>query len=65
MCDDPDYFYKYIDGLYEGLGWSGASARDTLTAVQARAFYDMTNSVPNRSALWLDAAQMAKWVRPE
>ena len=36
-----------------------------MTAVQARAFYDMTNSVPNRSALWLDAAQMAKWVRPE
>ena len=20
VCDDPDYFYDYIDGLYAGLG---------------------------------------------
>lgn len=20
VCDDPDYFYDYIDGLYSGLG---------------------------------------------
>lgn len=36
MCDDPDYFYGFVDGLYAGLGWRGAPARDTLTAVQAR-----------------------------
>lgn len=36
-----------------------------MTAAEARAFYDMTNSVPNASALWLDAAQMGVWVRPE
>lgn len=36
VCDDPDYFYDYIDGLYHGLGWTGPGARDTLTAVQAR-----------------------------
>lgn len=36
VCDDPDYFYDYIDGLYAGLGWSGAGARDTLAAQQAR-----------------------------
>ncbi|KAI8473149.1 MAG: tryptophan synthase beta subunit-like PLP-dependent enzyme [Monoraphidium minutum] len=36
VCDDPDYFYDYVDGLYRGLGWEGPGARDTLTAVQAR-----------------------------
>lgn len=36
VCDDPDYFYDYVDGLYSGLGWTGQSARGTLTAVQAR-----------------------------
>ncbi|MBC2669105.1 alpha/beta hydrolase [Novosphingobium piscinae] len=36
-----------------------------LSAAEARAFYAMTNSVPNAGALWLDAAQMARWVRPE
>ena len=35
-----------------------------MTPAQARAFYDMTNSVPNSSALWLDAGQMAAWVQP-
>lgn len=20
VCDDPDYFYEYIDGIFEGLG---------------------------------------------
>lgn len=34
-----------------------------MTAPQARAFYAMTNSVPFESALWLGAADMAKWVR--
>ena len=34
VCDDPQYFYSYIDGLYEGLGATpdrigGATAQDT------------------------------------
>jgi len=29
----------------------------------AWAFYAMTNSVPNASALWLSAAEMGRWVR--
>lgn len=29
----------------------------------ARAFYAMTNSVPNASALWLSASEMGRWVR--
>lgn len=36
MCDDPDYFYDYVDGLYAGMGWAGPGARQTLAAVQAR-----------------------------
>ena len=24
VCDDPEYFYTYIDELYKGLGWTGA-----------------------------------------
>lgn len=34
-----------------------------MTPTEARAFYDMTNSVPNASAKWLDTAQMGQWVR--
>ncbi|MEO7915258.1 MAG: alpha/beta hydrolase [Novosphingobium sp.] len=34
-----------------------------MSPVEARAFYDMTNSVPNASAKWLNAAQMSQWVR--
>ncbi len=34
-----------------------------MTTIEARAFYDMTNSVPNASARWLNAAQMGQWVR--
>lgn len=30
---------------------------------EARAFYAMTNSVPNADAKWLSAADMGKWVR--
>lgn len=33
-----------------------------MSPAQARAFYAMTNSVPNASARWLDAAEMARWV---
>ena len=31
---------------------------------QARAFYAMTNSVPHSGALWLDGAEMARWIAP-
>lgn len=30
---------------------------------EARQFYAMTNSVPNADAKWLDAGEMARWVR--
>lgn len=40
VCDDPDYFYDYIDGLFEGIGATpdvvGAAARDMVHAVQAK-----------------------------
>ncbi len=42
----------YLD-YYEEMGMSED---------QARAFYDMTNSVPHVSALWLDARDMRPWV---
>ena len=43
----------YID-YYRAIGMGEA---------QARAFYAMTNSVPNAEAKWLTAAEMALWVR--
>jgi hypothetical protein len=43
----------YID-YYRDMGMSG---------IEAHAFYDMTNAVPNASARWMNAAQMAQWVR--
>lgn len=43
----------YLD-YYREMGMSG---------IEARAFYDMTNAVPNASARWLSAAQMGLWVR--
>jgi hypothetical protein len=36
-----------------------------MTAEDARAFYAMTNSVPHASALWLEGAQMARWIAPD
>ncbi len=37
VCDDEDYFYDFIDGLYRDLGLvEGVSARATVTAVQAK-----------------------------
>ncbi len=42
----------YLD-YYEEMGMSDD---------QARAFYDMTNSVPHVSALWLDSNDMRPWV---
>ncbi|WFL76015.1 alpha/beta hydrolase [Altererythrobacter arenosus] len=45
----------YLD-FYEDMGMSPE---------RARAFYDMTNSVPHVQALWLDAADMRGWITPE
>ncbi|WP_310531567.1 alpha/beta hydrolase [Novosphingobium sp.] len=36
-----------------------------MSPVEARAFYDMTNAVPNRDARWLNASQMGQWMRLE
>jgi 1-aminocyclopropane-1-carboxylate deaminase/D-cysteine desulfhydrase-like pyridoxal-dependent ACC family enzyme len=40
VCDDPEYFYGFIDGILEGMGAGlevvGAGAREMLTAVQAK-----------------------------
>jgi hypothetical protein len=44
---------SYID-YYRELGMSEP---------EARAFYAMTNSVPNADAKWLGAAEMGRWVR--
>jgi hypothetical protein len=44
---------KYL-AYYQQMGMS---------ETEALAFYAMTNSVPHAQALWLDGAQMAKWVR--
>ncbi len=50
--DGPENRY-YID-YYRQMGMS---------ETQARAFYAMTNSVPNASARWLSAEDMAQWVK--
>ena len=34
-----------------------------MSAIEAQAFYDMTNAVANADARWLNAAQMGQWVR--
>jgi len=36
-----------------------------MSAEEARAFYAMTNSVPHAGALWLEGAQMARWIALE
>lgn len=36
-----------------------------MSPIEAEAFYAMTNSAPHASARWLNAAQMALWVRVE
>lgn len=43
----------YID-YYREMGMS---------PIEARAFYAMTNSVPNASAKWLNSERMSQWVR--
>lgn len=35
-----------------------------MSAADARAFYAMTNSVPHASALWLESADMVRWIAP-
>ncbi|MEP2735595.1 MAG: alpha/beta hydrolase [Erythrobacter sp.] len=52
-ADAPENRF-YLD-YYEEMGMSDK---------QARAFYDMTNSVPHVSALWLDSDDMRQWVDP-
>lgn len=54
---DPDHpaHRLYLD-YYVEMGMSDA---------RARAFYDMTNSVPHASALWLKAHEMRPWLAPE
>jgi hypothetical protein len=42
----------YID-YYEDMG---------MPEPQARAFYAMTNSVPNAQAKWLGSAEIGRWV---
>ncbi len=35
-----------------------------MSADEASAFYAMTNSVPHSGALWLEGAEMARWIAP-
>ncbi|KXZ56568.1 hypothetical protein GPECTOR_1g51 [Gonium pectorale] len=64
VCDTPDYFYDYIDGLLEGLGVApggpllgGADARSLLRAVQARgAGYAISTEEELRTAQAVSAA---------
>ncbi|WP_366067945.1 alpha/beta hydrolase [Erythrobacter sp.] len=44
----------YLD-YYTEMGMSETQARD---------FYAMTNSVPHAGALWLEGAEMARWIAP-
>ena len=36
VCDSPDYFYDYIDGLLAGMGSAGPPARELLEAVDVK-----------------------------
>lgn len=36
-----------------------------MDAAAARAFYEMTNSVPHAGALWLEGDDMARWIAPD
>lgn len=36
----------------------------SMSEAQARDFYAMTNSVPHSGALWLEGAEMARWIAP-
>lgn len=53
-ADAPENRF-YLD-FYEEMGMSPE---------RAKAFYDMTNSVPHVQALWLDAGDMRPWIAPE
>ena len=50
-ADSPEhaYYLRY----YRDMG---------MDAAQARAFYEMTNSVPHETALWLTAQDMRRWL---
>ena len=50
-ADSPEH-RKYLD-YYREMGMSGT---------EAQAFYAMTNSVPFAQALWIDGAEMRRWV---
>lgn len=52
FTDDAPENRLYLD-YYEEMG---------MTASEARAFYDMTNSVPYGGALWLRCQDMAQWM---
>lgn len=51
LAQDAPQNRKYLD-YYRAMGMDDA---------EARSFYDMTNSVPFKSARWLSAAEMAHW----
>lgn len=53
----------YADTAPENRAYIGYYEEMGMAEPQARAFYAMTNSVPNAQAKWLTAADMGQWVR--
>ena len=53
----------YADSAPENRAYIGFYEEMGMAQPQARAFYAMTNSVPNAQAKWLTAAEMGQWVR--
>ena len=53
----------YADTAPENRAYIGYYEEMGMAAAQAKAFYAMTNSVPNAQAKWLTAADMGQWVR--
>jgi hypothetical protein len=70
VCDDEEYFYNFIDGLYDGLG-AGVSAKDTVRLMQAKGSgYGISRCVARLIVGWArlgrkpkfwDAAGMRSW----
>jgi len=56
---EPD---DYAASAPENLRYIEYYRQMGMTPAEARAFYDMTNSVPFESARWFDAAEMGHWV---
>ena len=52
----------YADSAPENRAYIGYYEEIGMPAAQAKAFYAMTNSVPNADAKWLTAADMGQWV---